>query len=364
MRFDRLVDQLIGVLALAILAGGTLIVIAPFVTTLLWGAILAYCTWHPFEKLVTLLRGRRMQATLFEIVLILGLLLAAVFYIGAAVSARLPDLVVALQERLARDLPPLPDWLSQTPLIGPRIDALWKGIADRNPEVIARLRELAGPMLRASIGIGLGVIQGLGLLALSVLFAGVFYMTGERSAAAIRVAMQRVAGARADALLALIGNTVKGVVYGVLGTSLMQALLCAIGYWIAGLPSVALLGFATFFLAIIPGGPLLIVVPGAIWLAQSGNGSWAAFLVVWCAAVSIAIDNILKPAMIGKSSHVPFVLVMIGVIGGAAAFGLLGVFIGPTLLATAHAVFRDWTAISLVNQPQVQHEAAPHVAPG
>jgi predicted PurR-regulated permease PerM len=134
---------------------------------------------------------------------------------------------------------------------------------------------------------------------------------------------------------------VKAVVYGILGTSLVQAVFCAAGYWIAGLPSPALLGLATFFLAIIPGGPLLVVVPGAFWLIQSGQTTWAAFLVVWAGVTAIAADNVLKPMMIGKSSHVPLILVLLGVLGGAVAFGLLGVFIGPTLLAVAHAVLRD-----------------------
>jgi predicted PurR-regulated permease PerM len=157
--------------------------------------------------------------------------------------------------------------------------------------------------------------------------------------------MQRIAGAQAPVLLGLIGGTVKGVVYGILGTSLVQGILCAIGYWIAGLPSPGLLGLMTFFLAVIPGGPLLVVVPGAIWLVQQGEAAWAVFLVVWTLAVGIGIDNVLKPIIIGRSSHVPFILIMLGVLGGAAAFGLLGVFVGPTVLAVAHAVLRDWVAI-------------------
>jgi predicted PurR-regulated permease PerM len=157
--------------------------------------------------------------------------------------------------------------------------------------------------------------------------------------------MGRIAGAQAPVLLGLIGGTVKGVVYGILGTSLAQALLCAVGYWIAGLPSPGLLGLLTFFLAVIPGGPLLVVVPGTIWLVQQGEAGWGVFLVVWTLAVGLGIDNVLKPIIIGRSSHVPFILIMLGVLGGAAAFGLLGVFVGPTLLAVAHAVLRDWVSV-------------------
>ena len=208
--------------------------------------------------------------------------------------------------------------------------------------MIARLQEMAKPMFRTALGVALSLLQGLGLLLLSILFTAVFYLSGDSAGAGLRAGMRRIAGARAEALLALVGGTVKGVVFGILGTSLVQAVLCAAGYWIAGLPSPALLGLLTFFLAIIPGGPLLIVVPGAIWLVQTGASGWAIFLVVWTFIVAIGVDNVLKPILIGRSSHVPLILIMLGVFGGAAAFGLLGVFVGPTLLAVTHAVLHDW----------------------
>jgi predicted PurR-regulated permease PerM len=256
-----------------------------------------------------------------------------------------PELVLAVQSRLGSGTPPLPDWISQLPLIGPRLEDTWEEIAARNPEVVVRLRQFAAPLLGAALAAGLSVVQGIGLLILSVLFAAFFYLSGDSLGAGLRGAMRRIAGAQEPVLLALIGGTVKGVVYGILGTSLAQALLCAAGYWIAGLPSPGLLGLATFFLAVIPGGPLLIVVPGAIWLVQQAEPGWAVFLVVWTLAVGIAIDNVLKPIIIGRSSHVPFILIILGVLGGAAALGLLGVFVGPTLLAVAHAVLRDWVAV-------------------
>jgi predicted PurR-regulated permease PerM len=362
VRFDRLMEQLIGVLALLVLTGGTLIVIAPFVTALLWGAILAYCTWRPFRRLTAAFGGRRVWAALLIVLVILGALLGPMFYAGFAFSTHVPDLVALLQKRLATGLPPFPEWLIRLPLIGPRIDEAWTGIVSRNPEVVARMRELAGPILRTMLAAGLAVVQGLGLLALSVLFAAYFYLSGESAAQGLRAGMVRVAGARADYLLGLIGGTVKAVVYGILGTSLVQAVLCGVGYWIAGLPSPALLGVATFFLSIIPGGTLLVVVPGALWLIQNGEATWAVFIVVWAVAVGIAVDNVLKPMMIGKSSHVPFILVMLGVLGGAVAFGLLGVFIGPTLLAVAHAVLRDWTA-GTVQERDEEAIAVTHARP-
>jgi predicted PurR-regulated permease PerM len=205
--------------------------------------------------------------------------------------------------------------------------------------MVAQMREYAVLLARAGF---VAVMRGLGLLALSVLFASLFYLSGENAAAGLLAGIRRIAGERGAYLLALVGGTVKGVVYGILGTSLVQAVLCGVGYWIAGLPSPVLLALATFFLAVIPGGPLIIIVPGAIWLAQNGHAGWAVFLAVWSIVVNVLTDNVLKPVLIGKSSHVPFILIILGVLGGAIAFGFLGVFIGPTLLAVANAVLRDW----------------------
>jgi predicted PurR-regulated permease PerM len=346
VKFDRLMEQLTGVLALVVLVGGALIVVAPFVTALLWGAILAFSTYRPYLRLAGALGGRRGVAALLIVLAILVLLIAPVVVAATAFATRVPDLVLAVQARLGAGTPPLPDWLSHLPLVGPRMQETWEQVAARNPEVVVRLRQLATPVFGAALAAGLSVLQGIGLLILSVLFAAFFYLSGDSLGAALQGAMRRVAGAQAPVLLGLIGGTVKGVVYGILGTSLAQAMLCAAGYWLAGLPSPGLLGLLTFFLAVIPGGPLLVVVPGTIWLVQQGAAGWAAFLVGWSLAVGIAIDNVLKPIIIGRSSHVPFILIMLGVLGGAAAFGLLGVFVGPTLLAVAHAVLRDWVALN------------------
>jgi predicted PurR-regulated permease PerM len=346
-------ERVVGVIALLALAGGALVVLAPFITALLWGAILAYCSWQPFDRLARSFGGRRGPATLLVVVSLLVLLIVPICYAAVAFSASAPGLVAAAQARLAAGVPPLPLWLTDLPVIGPRLDETWHAIVSHNPEMVQRLRELAGPTLRGVLGAALSVLQGLGLLVLSVLFAAFFYLSGGGIGTALQAAMRRIAGSRASYLLGLIGATVRGVVYGILGTSLVQAVLCGTGYWIAGLPSPGLLGLATFFLAIIPAGPALIVIPGAIWLVQQGQPGWATFLVVWTVSVGIVVDNVLKPMIIGKSSHVPFILIILGVIGGAAAFGLLGVFVGPTLLAVAHAVLRDWTA-----GPEVARDAA------
>jgi predicted PurR-regulated permease PerM len=281
-------------------------------------------------------------ATLFMVLLILLLLLGPIFYAGFTFATHIDELVAFVQHRFSRGMPPLPEWLLKLPLIGPRAEQLWFDIATQNPEIVARVSQFGKVIAATGLAAALAVMNGLALLALSVLFAASFYLGGESAAAGLQAGMRRVAGARGAYLLKLVGNTVRGAVYGIIGTSLVQAVLCGLGYWIVGLPSPVLLALATFFLAVLPGGPMIIIVPGAIWLVQNGATGWAIFLVVWALLAGILTDNVLKPMLIGKSSKVPYILIMVGVLGGAIMFGLLGVFIGPTLLAVAHAVLRDW----------------------
>jgi predicted PurR-regulated permease PerM len=344
VKFDRLVEQSVGLVALAVLAGVSLLVVAPFMTALLWGAILAYCSLQPYRRLAHVLGDRRGLAAVLLVLAILLVVIAPILYACVSFSASVPDLVTQAQQELEKGLPPLPGWISGLPLVGDRLADGWSALASRSPEAVTRLRELARPVLLGALAAGLSVLQGLGLLVLSVLFAGFFYVSGGAAGKALEAALHRIAGDRAAYLLGLIGGTVKGVVYGILGTSLVQAVVCTIGFWITGLPNPGVLGLLTFFLAILPGGPLLVIIPGALWLYQHGTLGWAIFLVIWSGAAGVLIDNVLKPIIIGKSSHIPFILILIGVVGGAAAFGLLGVFVGPTVLAVADAVFREWTA--------------------
>jgi len=135
----------------------------------------------------------------------------------------------------------------------------------------------------------------------------------------------------------------RGVVYGLLGTAIAQGVLAAIGFWLAGVPAAPLLGLLTFFLSPVPVGPPLVWVPAAFWLFNQGETGWAIFMLIWGTGVVSTIDNILKPLIISQGSDLPFILVLLGVLGGVIAFGFIGVFLGPTLLAIGFALIQDWS---------------------
>ncbi|TDN70890.1 putative PurR-regulated permease PerM [Paraburkholderia sp. BL10I2N1] len=343
MKLDQLIERLAAVFALLILVGGSLLVLAPFTTALLWGAILSYSSWGLYRKLAAALGGRRKWAATLIVFIILIVLLGPFVYAGFAFGAHVQDIVALVEKLFDSGLPDLPAWVAQIPLVGSNIESFWERVTSSDSEMLAQVRTLAAPAGKWILAAAVVVTHGVGLLALSIILAFFFYTGGEGAAAWLTAGMRRIAGERADYLLALAGNTVKGVVYGILGTALVQGILAGFGCWIAGVPAPALLGLATFFLSVVPGGPVIVWLPAAIWLYHGGETGWAIFLVVWGVVAVGMSDNVIKPILIGKSSDMPLILVMLGILGGAFAFGFLGVFIGPTLLAVAYTVLHDWT---------------------
>ncbi|HXF45225.1 MAG TPA: AI-2E family transporter, partial [Burkholderiaceae bacterium] len=194
------------------------------------------------------------------------------------------------------------------------------------------------PLIAVGTVIGQGVLQ----LALAMFVAFFFYRDGEAIVASLRAGLTRIAGALTGELLALVQDTVRGVVLGIVGTALAQGLLAAIGFLIAGVPGPLLLGGLTALVSIVPGGPVVVWLGATIWLLAQEQLGWAVFMAIWGALLVSSIDNVLRPLLISRGASLSFALVFVGVIGGLIAFGFVGIFIGPTLLALAWRLWNRW----------------------
>jgi predicted PurR-regulated permease PerM len=159
----------------------------------------------------------------------------------------------------------------------------------------------------------------------------------------VTAGIERIGGERGKHLLRVAGSTVRGVVYGILGTALVQALMAGLGFFIAGVPAGALLALLTFFLSVVPVGPPLVWLPASLYLFQQGRTGWGVFMLIWGVGIS-TVDNFVKPWLISQGSEMPFILILFGVLGGALMFGFIGVFLGPTLLAVGHRLVKEWLA--------------------
>jgi predicted PurR-regulated permease PerM len=347
MNTGQLIEKLAAVFAVVIIAGGCLLVLAPFISALLWGAILAYCTWAPYRFLAGVLGGRRWLAAGLMVLTFIVVLVGP--FVGAGVSLvnHSGDMVAAFHRWTEGGVPSLPEWVSGLPLVGAKIQLYWLDLSQGGHQVMEELRKFAAPALKWLLGSGALLGQGVLYMLLSIVLAYFFYSGGEGAVAWLSAGMRRVAGdERGEHLLQLIGNTVRGVVYGILGSCLAQGALTAFGLAISGVPAAAALGLLTFFLSVLPGGPMLVWVPAVFWLGSQGDTGWAVFLALWGILAISTVDNFIKPFFIGKGSDMPFILILLGVLGGAMAFGVLGVFIGPTLLAVGYTVLREWTVRS------------------
>ncbi len=304
--------------------------------------ILSLSTRGLFEKFLRLVRGRRKLAATLA-----GLTIAAVLFVPiTAFALRLaggtPNVVDRVREMLSGGLREPPAWLGTVPLVGRAADAKWQVWA-ADPEVFRRdLRPVVGPakdfLVAAAGGVSAGILQ----FALAVVIAGLLYVRSAEVARAVDRVALRLGGETGRRQVAVVRSTVRGVFRGLLGTCAVQAVLAMIGFAIAGVPGVFVLGMATFFLSVIPMGPALLWLPAALWLGANGSTGRAIFLAIWSIVVVGGAENVVRPILIGKGVDAPMALIFLGVVGGILAFGFLGLFIGPTLLAVAYNLVQEW----------------------
>jgi predicted PurR-regulated permease PerM len=236
--------------------------------------------------------------------------------------------------QVVTDAPPVPeDKVDEKP-----------GDSASKPNFVVLLGKFLTWAWSALLSITLAVGQGVTQLLLSGFLAFFLLKDADVLSQRLSVAADRLAGERGRHLLNVAGGTVRGVIYGILGTAIAQALVAGLGFWIAGVPGAVLLSVLTFFFAVVPFGPPMIWLPASLWLFAQDKPGFGIFLVLWGLLGISSVDNFLRPYLISQGSKMPFVLIFCGVIGGALSFGLVGVFLGPTLLAVAFRLIEEWSS--------------------
>ncbi len=328
--------------ALVLLVLGCFLVLQPFLIAALWAMILAYTTWPVRNRLKAWLRGSPTAAAAAMTLAITLILLAPLV---AAVVTMADDIVVfteLAQTRLKAGLPDAPAWVAGLPWVGERLAAYWNDLTHDSGHLLAELKKTLPALRSFLVASGATLGQGVLQISLSILIVFFIYRDGELAARRLDTAAAHLGGDKARHLIQVAAGTVRGVVYGILGTALGQAVLAAIGFWVSGVPAATLLGVATFFLSPIPMGPVVLWLPAAGWLFYQGQTEWAIFMVLWGALVVSSVDNFLKPVLMSRGSNLPILFILLGVLGGAAAFGFVGVFLGPTLLAVGQGLLHEW----------------------
>jgi predicted PurR-regulated permease PerM len=241
------------------------------------------------------------------------------------------------------------------PLIGQTLGNLWNRWAADISVMLEALQPYFGILLEGGLRLLLGLANGVLLFVLALFIAFFFYLYGDPIAARLRVILQRIAGARAERLIEVTGATVRGVVYGILFTAIVQGVLTAFGLWLSGVPRPVLLGAIAGFLAVLPIGAPLVWIPASLWLMGTGHLGWGIFLAVYGVVAVSGADSIIRPWFIARGAQLPFLLTVLGVLGGAIAFGLIGIFLGPVLLGIGYTLVREWSVADAHDSCSAEH---------
>ncbi len=329
-----------GVLLIAALLGGSLYVLLPFLPALLWATMIVVATWPLMLRIEALVGGRRGVAT----VVCTLLLLLIVFAPLVAAVVTVVDHADALKEVHVTEfrLPPPPAWVGNVPLVGERVVAFWDEVARGGAEgLLVRVAPYAGKAGTWLVG-QIGTAGGLALhLVFTVIICAILYATGETAARGVRRFFSRLLGEQGDATVVLAGASIRAVALGIVVTALVQTTLGGLGLLVAGTPAVALFVAAMFVLCIAQLGPMLPMLGAVGWFYYTGQNVTATLLLVWTVLVG-SIDNVLRPMLIRRGANLPLLLIMAGVIGGLFAFGIVGLFVGPVVLAVSYTLLGSW----------------------
>ncbi len=338
-------DQLLVVAALALVVIGCFFVLKPFLSALLWAVILTFSSWPAYRRLLGWVRGRRSLAAFLMTLGITTVLLVPSVVIVLTLAGDVKDFASTTVAWFRQGPPAPPEWVARIPWVGIEVVEIWNEYAADSKQLLAALEQFVDPLsswlLTAGKTLGSGVLE----LSLSIFLSFFFFRDGAKLGERALDVATRLAGERGDYLLRdVAGGTIRGVVYGILGTAMAQGLLAGVGFSIAGVPAAVLLGLLTFLLSVIPMGPPLIWLPASVWVFQNVSAGMGIFMFLWGMLVVSMIDNFIRPLIISQGNKMPFILIFMGVLGGGLTFGLIGIFLGPTLLAVTFRLGEEWLA--------------------
>lgn len=333
---------LLGVLFTGALIAACFWILQPFLGAIIWAVMIVVATWPLMRSVEKFLGERRWAAvTVMSVILLLVLIVPLAVAIGTIVANA--DVISGWAKSVSQlRLPPPPSWLAGLPLVGEPAVTLWREVAAQGVERIAvEVAPYAGGVTKWFVGqvgsFGALFIQFL----LTVIAAAVLYAHGEGAADwALRFG-RRVGAGHGEAAMRLSAQAIRGVALGVVVTALVQSLVGGLGLAIAGVPFAAVLTALMFLLAVAQVGAAPVLIVPVIWLYWTGSPGWGTFLLV-VTVIASSLDNFLRPILIRKGADLPLLLIFVGVIGGLIAFGLIGIFIGPVVLAVSHTLLNAW----------------------
>ena len=339
MKLEASILQFAQLVAITVVVISCYAVLQPFIPSILFALVVCMSTWPLYLRLRRGLREKATLAALLMVLLLLVLVIVPSALLTISLAGNVSAIVEALNTVLLRGPAELPAWLRHMPIFGRQLVNYWNSVAAGGEQAMAMAEPARHYLLVVANAIGQGLLQ-----MMFAIFMGFFiYRDGDAWVQTLRRGLSKLAGDLGLEIMATIHKTVAGVVQGVFGTALVQATVAVIGFLIAGVPGPLLLGAATFFLSMVPVGPPLLWGGASFWLFYQGDWGWAVFMALWGVLAISSIDNLVRPYFISRRSSLSLLLITLGVFGGVAAFGFIGIFIGPPILAVGLTLIRLWT---------------------
>ena len=349
MQVDRSPDiarAALQLLALGVLIATSFWIVRPFLLALTWATMITVATWPLLVRAQAWLGGRRSLATALMTIALL-LILVVPLSLGIDSIVKNVNQIAEWPKSLATlTVSQPPTWVEALPVVGAKLAASWQQLAATGPEEVV---EQIAPYFRTFALWLAGRVGGIGLLLvqflLTVIIAAILYANGEAAARGAGHFARRLAGPQGESALHLAGQAIRGVALGVVVTAIVQSTAAGLGLVIVSVPFAAILTAVIFMLCIAQIGPALVLIPVVIWVYSTRGAVWGTGFLLW-AIVCSTFDSFLRPMLIKRGADLPLLLIFAGVIGGLIAFGVIGLFIGPVVLAVAYTLLVDWVSES------------------
>ncbi len=322
---------------------GCLIVLSPFLPALLLAVIFCVSTWPAFQWLQRRMNNRTGAAAFLMTLMLAAFLLAPLIFLGSSLVENFHALVRYALDAAASGPHELPSWITSMPVVGPHLQSNWESFTADRERMNETMRQYVKPVTGWLIVMGSGIGHGVLQVALGVFISFFLFQNGIMLIGRLRALIEKFGGTVSLRILAVTESTMISLIYGILGTALIIAVISTICFYIAGVPGAPFLGLLTFLLGIVPGGPPLVLIPVTVWLFYMGSIGMGIFMAAWLLASIGLTDVVIRPYFISLGTKMPVILILLGVFGGVIAFGFIGLFIGPALLSVAYAMITEWS---------------------
>jgi len=337
-----LTRTILAVLFIGALIAGSFWILLPFLSAILWATTIVVTTWPILLGLQARFRGKRWIAVTLMSVLLLLVIVVPITLAVTTIVAKVGDIAALGKSLAAFTIPSPPAWLDRIPIAGPKVAVTWGEYAALpREELAARLTPYAGKALSWFAAQAGSIMMMFLQFLLTVIISAILYGKGEVVASGVGSFARRLAGQRGENVVNLSAKAIRGVALGIVVTAIIQTSIGGIGLIITGVPAAAVLMAVMFMLCLAQVGPALVLIPAVIWLYSKDGALWGTILLV-VSIVAVTIDNVVRPILIRKGADLPLVMIFAGVIGGLVAFGILGLFIGPVLLAVSYTLLESW----------------------